>query len=292
MRERNIQPTAILWDRWRGIRIGEARVPGPFDFDDPDAQPSEQEGGSGDDCQWVGAASSMLPGGSIGAAGVVRCAGGMEHVVHEEYFSAPSFDGAKQGFVFRSGDSGLGYCRDRKTAPPFQEHSVPSQWPAYLKALGDMAPGWCKDLERAEQFKWTISLADAIFGDEGTERTRKSWRRPKRSLRHGRKGQDLANAPVFVDAEDDLHRKGARWWASDTCNPNCSEAAVEYLGRSQADFCLVQEFREADPVAIQAKQRVATRIGWGLAVTPAVCTSKGGISAGHCRAVCVRDDCA
>ena len=23
--------------------------------------------------------------------------------------------------------------------------SVLSQWPAYLKALGDMAPGWCKD---------------------------------------------------------------------------------------------------------------------------------------------------
>ena len=143
-----------------------------------------------------------------------------------------------------------------------------------------MAPGWCKDLERAEQFKWTISLADAIFGDEGTERTRRSRRRPKRSKRLGRKGQDLANVPVFVDAEDDLHRKGARWWAFDTCNPNCSEAAVEYLGRSQADFCLAQEFREADPVAIQAKQRAATREGWGLAVTSAVCTSKGGISAG------------
>ena len=42
----------------------------------------------------------------------------------------------------------------------------------------------------------------------------------------------------------------------------------------------MQEFREADPVAIHAKQRVATRVGWGLAVTPAVCTSKGGISAG------------
>ena len=148
-----------------------------------------------------------------------------------------------------------------------------------LKALGDMAPGWCKVVERAEQFKWTISLADAMFGDEGTERTRKSRRRPKRSKRHGRKGQDLANVLVFVDAEDDLHRKGARWWAFDTCNPNCSEAAVEYLGRSQADFCLVQEFREADPVAIHAKQRAATRVGWGLAVTPAVCTSKGGISA-------------
>ena len=280
MRERNIQPTAVRWDRWRGIRIGEARVPGPFDFDDPDAQPSEEEGSSGDDWQWVDAASSMLPDGSIGAAGFVRRSGGMEHVVHEEYFSAPSFDGAKQGFVFRSGDSGLGYYQDRKNAPSFQEHSVLSQWPAHLKALGDMAPGWCKDLERAEQFKWTISLADAILGDEGTERTRRSRRRPKRSKRHGRKGQDLANVPVFVDAEDDLHRKGACWWAFDTCNPNCSEAAVEYLGRSQADFCLVQEFREADPVAIQAKQRAATREGWGLAVTPAVCTSKGGISAG------------
>ena len=113
---------------------------------------------------------------------------------------APSFDGAKQGFVFRSGDSGLGYYRDRKNAPSFQEHSVLSQWPAYLKALGDMAPGWCKDLERAEKFKWTISLADAIFGDEGTERTRRSRRRPKRSKRHGRKGQDLANVLVFVCA--------------------------------------------------------------------------------------------
>ena len=39
-----------------------------------------------------------------------------------------------------------------------------------------MAPGWCKDLERAEQFKWTVSLADAIDGGEGTGRTRRSRR--------------------------------------------------------------------------------------------------------------------
>ena len=114
---------------------------GPFDFDDPVAQPSEQEGNSGDDWQWVDAASSMLLDGSFGAAGFVRRAGGVEHVVHEDYFCASSFDGAKQGFVFRSGVSGLGYYQDRKNAPSFEEHSVLSQWPAYLKALGDMAPG-------------------------------------------------------------------------------------------------------------------------------------------------------
>ena len=226
------------------------------------------------------ASSSMLPDGSLGAVGFVRRAGGVEHVVHGEYFSASSFDGAKQGFVFRSGVSGLGYYQDRKSASAFEKRAVLSQWPAYLKALGDMAPGWCKDLERAEQFKWTISLADAIFGVGGTGRTRRSRRRPKRCKRHGRKGQGLANVPEFVDAEDDLPRKGARWWAFDTCNPNCSGTGVEYLGRSQADFCFVQEFREADPVAIQAKQRAAAREGCCLAVTPAVCTSKGGISAG------------
>ena len=66
----------------------------------------------------------------------------------------------------------------------------------------------------------------------------------------------MEKVPEFVDAEDDLHRKGARWWAS---------------GKSSGD---------ADTMAIQAKQRVATRKGWGLAVTPAVCTAKGGISAG------------
>ena len=226
------------------------------------------------------AASSILPDGSIGAAALVRRADGMEHVKHEEYFSAPSFGGAKQGYVFRIGDSGLGYYRDDRKALSFQKDTVLSQWPAYLKALGDMAPGWCKDLECAEQFKWTISLADAIFDDKGNGRTRKSRRRPKRNKRHGRKGQDLANVPEFVDAEDDLHRKGARWWAFDTCNPNCSEAVEEYLRRSQADFCLVQEFRGADSTAIQAKQRAAAREGWGLAVTPAICTPKGGISAG------------
>ena len=52
---------AIPWDRWRGIRIGEARVPGPSDFDDPEAQPFEHGGDSGDDWQLVDAASSMLP---------------------------------------------------------------------------------------------------------------------------------------------------------------------------------------------------------------------------------------
>ena len=256
---------AGLWNRWSGVRVGEARVPGPFDFDDPDAQPSVEEGSSGDDWQGADAASR---------------AGGVENFVHEEYVSASCFNGAKQGFVFRCGGHGLGYYQDRKSEFACEKRAVLSQWPPYLKALGDMAPGWCKDLERAEQFKWTISLNDAIFGVGETGRTRRSRRRPKRCKRHRRKGQDLVHVPEFVDAEDDLHRKGARWWAFDTCNPNCSGAGVEYLGRSQADFCLVQEFREADPVAIQAKQRAAARAGWGLAVTPAVCTSKGGISAG------------
>ena len=237
MCKRSNQPMAIPWDRWRGIRIGEARVPGPCDFDDPEAQPFEQGGDSGDDWQLVDAASSMLPDGSISVVDLVHRADGMEHVKHEEYINAPSFGGAKQGYVYCTGGSGLGYYWDDRKAFSFQKVTVLSQWPAYLKGLGDMAPGWCKDLERAEQFKWTISLADAIDGGEGTGRTRVSRRRPKRRKRHGRKGQEMEKVPEFVDAEDDLHRKGARWWAFDTCNPNCSEAAVAYLGRSQADFC-------------------------------------------------------
>ena len=50
-----------------------------------------QEGNSGDDWQWVDAAISMLPVCSFGAAGFVRRAGGVEHVVREEYFSASTF---------------------------------------------------------------------------------------------------------------------------------------------------------------------------------------------------------
>ena len=50
-----------------------------------------QEGNSGDDWQWVDAAISMLPVCSFGAAGLVRRAGGVEHVVREEYFSASTF---------------------------------------------------------------------------------------------------------------------------------------------------------------------------------------------------------
>ena len=264
----------LAWNQdWRGSGTW------PCDFDDPEAQPFEQGGDSGDDWQLVDAASSMLPDGSISVVDLVHRADGMEHVKHEEYINAPSFGGAKQGYVYGTGGSGLGYYWDDRKALSFQKAAVLSQWLAYLKGLGDMAPGWCKDLERAEQFKWTVSLADAIDGGEGTGRTRVSRRRPKRRKRHGIKGQDMENVPEFVDTEDDSHRKGARWWAFDTCNPNCSEA-VAYLGRSQADFCLVQEFREADTMAIQAKQRAATRKGWGLAVTPAVCTAKGGISAG------------
>ena len=66
------QPTAARWDCWRGVRIGEARVPGPFDFDDPDAQPSVQEGSSGDDWQCVDTTSSSMPDGSLWAVGFER----------------------------------------------------------------------------------------------------------------------------------------------------------------------------------------------------------------------------
>ena len=56
MCKRSNQPMAIPWDRWRGTRIGEARVPGPCHFDDPEAKPFEQGGDSGDDWQPVDAA--------------------------------------------------------------------------------------------------------------------------------------------------------------------------------------------------------------------------------------------
>ena len=121
---------AIPWDRWRGLRIGEARVPGPCDFDDPEAQPFEQDGDSGDDWQLVDAASSMLPNGSISVVDLVHRADGMEHVKHEEYISAPSFGGAKQGYVYRTGGSGLGYYWDDRKALSFQKVTVLSQWPA------------------------------------------------------------------------------------------------------------------------------------------------------------------
>ena len=128
---------AIPWDRWRGIRIGEARVPGRCDFDDPEAQPFEQGGDSGDDWQLVDAASSMLPDGSISVVDLVHRADGMEHVKHEEYINAPSFGGAKQGYVYCTGGSGLGYYWDDRKALSFQKVTVLSQWPAYLKGLGE-----------------------------------------------------------------------------------------------------------------------------------------------------------
>ena len=92
---------------------GLSRVPGPFDFDNPDAQPSVQEDSSGDDWQCVDTPSSSMPDGSLWAVGFERCVDGAVHVVNEEYFSASRFDGAKQGFVFRSGVNGLGYYQDR-----------------------------------------------------------------------------------------------------------------------------------------------------------------------------------
>ena len=173
--------------------------------------PRHKVGSSGDDWQGADVASGELPDGSLCTAGCVRRAGGAENFVHEEYVSASCFNRAKQGFVFRCGGRGLGYYQDRKNEFACEKRAVLSQWPPYFKALGDMAPGWCKDLERAEQFKWTISLNDAIFGVGETGRTRRSRRRPKRCKRHRRKGQDLVHVPEFVDAEDDLHRKGARW---------------------------------------------------------------------------------
>ena len=138
----------------------------------------------------------MLPDGSISVVDLVHRADGMEHVKHEEYINAPSFDGAKQGYVQCTGGSGLGYYWDDRKALSFQKVTVLSQWPACLKGLRDMAP--CKDLERAEQVKWTISLADAIDGGEGTGRTRVSRRRPKRRKRNGRKGQEMEKVLEFV----------------------------------------------------------------------------------------------
>ena len=272
----------LLWSLLIAIQAGEAANPGPPNAPDP-------AGFDDGACDFMALVRQADDDGEITLEapedGLDRstdyC---MDMEAGEPFIAATEFAGARVGYVFKMSSLGLGYYIDYGddnfvAADEFKKEV----WPSYLHQVGRWSwsvDGTCRG---TESMAWTLSLWDLLFADNlkrnvGQKRTHR--KRPKRPRKSGRSGHGIDfQVPEFVSAEDDVHSHQGLW-AVDTVNPNCAKGVQKYLGKSMADFVMVQELKAHGLAACQAEERAARREGWGLVTESAVLTDKGGVSAG------------
>ena len=212
-----------------------------------------------------------------------------------DFFAAKSFDGAKRGYVFRTGQLGVGYYWDATAMQSVdRERSVTSDgcdvavqyvWLDYVSKSDSWVAGMVNDHmgNLAGSGRWRLPLHDLIFGagkagDSGTGRLpRQRANKIKRVKRSGMTAG--GNLPTFVDASSSLH-KDLGLWAVDTVNPNGWSGMLKYLSQSSAEVVLGQESKVCSGDSKVAAEKAAATSGWGAVLSPARVTDAGGISSG------------
>ena len=247
-------------------------------FDDDCGVDSEGVGlvGSGD-CNLSEAAGAN----SGGACGSTAGEGYLNGVPFVRF---KTFDGFKQGYVFKMDSKGLGYYFDAKAETSSCANAdvsgggeAPMALPDYVRNHAVGSYGSC-----AEIVRWILPLWQLLFEPVGTPAGRRRLPRKvprRRQRRAGRSSGISVVVPTCMAAGSSFHRDcGA--WAFDTVNPNGSSGMQKFLGISSADVVMVQEARVVDGDAIVSAQRGAKRSGWGLALTSAMVTESNGTNAG------------
>ena len=226
-----------------GIRIGEAAIPGPaHDLDDPDL------------------ATDAWPDFELDGPWHDEPSADAAHMRGPAFEAAVEFRGAKPGYVFKLGGAGLGYYRDCQSETSAQ----PSRAAAVVL-----------DLEALLFFEPCEIGAAAPRRRQRRARLRK--RRPPRRTRRRALLEDDAVPDQLMKSDGQFRKAGL--WAFDTLNGNTMSTAQDYLERTSADVCFLQEIRQTAARCPQV-ERTAARAGWALSTEPAADTEAGSTSAG------------
>ena len=183
-----------------------------------------------------------------------------------------TFGGCVNGFVFRTGDNGTGYYRDRTSV--------------------------CEQRVAGQDEPTTILLDELIKHSacnktfiEGTDTSSMQWPRSRRARRARQADGKRRKKPSRRQVANLLARQGKgnysccpetgsikdRWWrelgmwAVETGNPNSWRSGCEKMLRaSSADVVALQEARISNPERLEAASNEARRLGWNPVLAPAL----------------------
>ena len=271
--------SSISFDALRGVRIGEARRPGPAPRHSLDSEEwtefleedDEYPVAAGAQAQWDSDAAAIA---DIVAEATLRQAQSLREA--EPFIFSKSFRGERSGYVFKLGQLGLGYYLD---VGPESSHCLHLETVSPPQ-LAYLVPPAADSMHRVHLSLDVLVPADPEAAKAGKQpRPRGRQRRRKRATRcRGQPGQWTEGPhPEFKAADDSFRKLG--FWAVDSLNGNVSSTAVEFLNSSAADFFCGQELRDIGP-ATRATERAAKKAKWSLAVGQADPTTAGSTSAG------------
>jgi hypothetical protein len=160
-------------------------------------------------------------------------------------------------------------------------------WPEYISKRGPTleGPQAVASAGGVAKPRWKLPLWALLF-DAAFSTCKVSRRAPRKRPRRHRKNLvtrlDTASSivvPAFVHAGSTLQRD-AGVWALDSVNANGWSSVATYLDKSTADFAMLQASKVLEGQPIASAERSAKTCGWIMAVSPALCTDAGGVSAG------------
>ena len=193
--------------------------------------------------------------------------------------------GARSGWLYKTGGSGLGYYRD----------GVPEKQPLCLSEL-------VRPLADVDKLKLSLDkllvrtttetiLGDPLqaeMGDQPPTTTKKSEKKKDRAevaRSQGEQAFELFAKGLTVHLKDDSHRELGHW-AFDSANANAWPGASEFLSSTAADFIALQETKVAAE-GIEDSEAAVRSKGWKVSIAACVSGDGGGKSAGvavGCRA--------
>ena len=218
-----------------------------------------------------------------------------------QFLSTNKFVGQRRGFIFKTGDRGVGYYVDSKGDHGAGVRNDGSQtneqkqvvklcessdhcWPEYICRI-DQGKQLANAGVPAEGQSVALPLHELLFNEafalEGSRRRLKR-KRPKRKrnrVGRGRKWSGDLQPPSHVEAQSAWHIDEGLW-ALDTINPNQLSGLASYLETSNSDVVMAQEGREDDPLTLLSREASAKKCGWNLYPVPALRTEADGLSAG------------
>ena len=189
------------------------------------------------------------------------------------FYATPCFQGIREGYVFTTEHGATGYYREEgRQRQPLDAGCAEL---AYLAGVLDSGGKVAISLEEllpqpTERDCWQS-------GQKRATRLARAKREPRRPPPTDEVDQQFGTRTECQTKDNSFRGHGLV--AIDTVNPNASSAALEYLERSAADAVVVQELRTIGPRTL-ATQRAAQRAGWHLSSQHADTTEKDGVSAG------------
>ena len=192
------------------------------------------------------------------------------------FLPARKFAGARHGYVFKLGVSGLGYYHDVPFVAVSPTIQCPSHAPRILRAL-PLSLDTLVLVDNAPDSHAPPCVPPCVVPALASVVRRLPRLHPPRGKRR-RPSDGSFHIPRECLLADTDHRTGGLW-AIDTVNANAWDGTFEHLGATSADIVVAQETRRRGTQLVDA-ERQAANAKWSLSLAESAITDASRNSAG------------